>query len=154
MRFAAKIIATVFGLGYVPPAPGTLASLAAALLYFFWLHALPFPIYAGLVLLLIGLAVAVSSVQARTMNEKDPGAIVIDEVCGQLATLCLVPATAVHVLAGFILFRIFDILKPFPVRRAERLPGGWGIVVDDLAAAAYGAALLQIFLTIRRARLI
>jgi phosphatidylglycerophosphatase A len=154
MRFAAKIIATFFCLGYVPLAPGTLASLVAALLYYFWLHSFPFPLYASLVLLLIVVSVAASSIQARALNQKDPGVIVIDEVCGQLAVLSLVPATAANVLAGFILFRIFDIVKPFPVRRAESLPGGWGIMADDLAAAAYSAALLHIFLYFRGARLI
>jgi len=152
MKFAAKLVATFFFLGYCPLVPGTVASLVAALIYFFWLHAVPVPIYGVLVLGLTAAAIASSSVQARAMNLRDPRIIVVDEVCGQFVALSLVPALPVNVLAGFVLFRIFDILKPFSIRRLERLPGGWGIVVDDLAAGACSAILLQAFFFIRDAR--
>jgi phosphatidylglycerophosphatase A len=153
MRRVAKIVATFFGLGYFPVARGTLASLAAAVLYKLLLGDLPWPVYAGLVLALFLISVPAATSAARALGQKDPRAVVVDEVCGQLALYTCVPATLINVLAGFVLFRIFDIFKPFPIRRVERLPGGWGIMVDDLAAAAYGAAVLHLFLFLRGASL-
>lgn len=151
MRIASRILSTVFGLGYFPAAPGTLASVAAALLYKFVLQALPWPAYAALIGVLFLTGVLAASIHSRALGQKDPGVIVIDEVCGQLAALILVPPSWPYVLAGFVLFRVFDILKPFPIRRIERLPEGWGIMADDLGAAVYVAALLHLFLFIRGA---
>lgn len=149
MISAAKVLSTFFGLGLVPPAPGTLASLLAALVYKFALHSLTWPVYAALVLVLFAVGVWAASNQARALGQRDPGSIVIDEVCGQLAVLFLVPAAWLNVLAGFVLFRVFDILKPFPIRKVEGLPGGWGVMADDMAAAVYAAALVRVFLLVR-----
>lgn len=154
MNFAAKIIATFFGFGNFPVAPGTLASLAAVLLYKLLLSPLPVPVYAGLVLALFFIAVPAASTHARVLGAHDPKVIVIDEVCGQLAAFLLVPATWACLSVGFVLFRVFDILKPFPIRRLENLPGGWGIMIDDVAAAIYSAAILRIFILAGGARLI
>ncbi len=154
MKAAAKIIATFFGLGYFPVAPGSLASLAAVILYKFLLNPLPGPLYAGLVLAVLVISVPAASTHARVLGERDPGVVVVDEVCGQLATLFLVPATWACLLAGFVLFRIFDIFKPFPIHRLEKLPGGWGIMADDMAAALYSAIILRIFILAGGARLI
>jgi len=151
MRIASEILSTAFGLGYFPAAPGTLASLAAALLYKFVLHALPWPAYAAFVVVLFLTGALTATVHSRILGQKDPGVIVIDEVCGQLASFILVPASVLYVLAGFILFRVFDILKPFPIRRFEHLPAGWGIMADDMAAAVFVAVLLHIFLFVRGA---
>jgi phosphatidylglycerophosphatase A len=151
MRIASKILSTVFGLGCFPAAPGTLASIAAALLYRFVLHALPWPAYAALIVVLFFIGALTATIHSRILGQKDPGVIVIDEVCGQLAALILIPASWPYVLAGFILFRVFDILKPFPIRRFEHLPAGWGIMADDMAAAVFVAVLLHIFLFVRGA---
>lgn len=151
MRIASKILSTVFGLGYFPAAPGTLASAAAALLYKFVLHGLPWPAYAGLIGILFLIGALAASIHSRAIGQKDPGVIVIDEVCGQLATFILVPSSWPYVLAGFVLFRVFDILKPFPLRRLEHLPQGWGIMADDLGAAVYVAALLHLSLFVQGA---
>ncbi len=82
----------------------------------------------------------------RFFDRIDPGEVVIDEVVGQIITFLARPdAPGKYLLAGFILFRIFDVVKPFPVRRAERLPGGWGIMLDDVVAGVYSLAALSLF---------
>jgi phosphatidylglycerophosphatase A len=153
MKFAAKTLATFFGLGYFPVAPGTLASLAAVLIYKFLLHALAWPIYAALIAGLFLLAVPAAWSESRALGDPDPGVVVVDEVCGQLAALVLVPATWLLVLVSFGLFRFFDILKPWIIRRAEKLPGGWGIMADDLIAGGFSAVLTHLFILWRGARL-
>jgi len=87
-----------------------------------------------------------STVVARESGIKDPGFVVIDEVAGQMIALIAVPLHWKYLLAGFILFRSFDIVKPFPLRRLEELPGGTGIMLDDVGAGLYALALLQIWL--------
>ena len=140
-------LATWFGCGYFPWGPGTVGSLAAVIIAFL-LH-----VYAGagrvallvITLVLLLPAIWASTETARMMNSKDPGVIVVDEVLGQWVTL--LGATALvwkSFLAAFVLFRIFDIWKPWPVRNFEKLPGGTGIVTDDLAAGLYGALILYI----------
>jgi phosphatidylglycerophosphatase A len=102
------------------------------------------------ILLLIGLVVAIgipaATLEARGCGKKDPSHVVIDEVAGQLLTLVACPIVWQGLLAGFILFRVFDIVKPPPVRSLERLPEGTGIVVDDLGAGVYGLIVLQLLL--------
>lgn len=153
MRPVPKILATFFGLGYFPVAPGTLASLVAALLYKFLLFRLAWPVLAALVVALFLVGVAAAAVTARDLGDPDPSVVVIDEVCGQTATLLLVPATWVWVAAGFVLFRLFDVWKPFPIRRLERLPGGWGIMADDMAAAVAAALVLHLAFAVGGTRL-
>jgi len=139
----AWLVATFFGAGYLKPGPGTWGSVAAALL---WLGAAaafhPSP-HALLVSLLAAIAVAIAAgVPAATIVEResgvhDPGFVVIDEVLGQWIALLACPGDWAHGLIALILFRIFDIVKPFPVRRLERLRAGWGIVFDDVGAGLY-----------------
>jgi phosphatidylglycerophosphatase A len=148
------LIATFFGAGYLKPGPGTWGSVAAALLWFaaaIILHPSPQGL---LVILLVGIALAiVLGVPAATIAEResgrhDPGFVVIDEVAGQWITLLGCPADWAHGLVALILFRLFDITKPFPIRRLERLPAGWGIVFDDVAAGLYAlvvSSLLRIW---------
>ena len=148
-------VATFFGAGYGKPGPGTWGSVAALLLwaaFAFTLH----PSTLTLTLaLLIGIAVAiVLGVPAATIVEResgrtDPGFVVIDEVIGQWIALLGSPADWRHGLIALVLFRLFDITKPFPVRRLERLPGGWGIIFDDVAAGLYAlgvASLIRIWI--------
>jgi phosphatidylglycerophosphatase A len=146
MKTAAKILATFFGIGLFPVAPGTMASAVAALAYGFALHGLVWPLYLLLLVLLILAGTAASGVHAAVLGRPDPGRIVIDEVCGQLLALAFLPAAWVPVAVSFVLFRFFDIIKPWPIRRLEKLPGGWGIMADDIGAGLAAAALSRLFL--------
>ncbi len=147
MNRLALALATWFGCGYFPWGPGTIGSLAAVLIAFA-LHT-----WAGsgritfLALTVIWFVPAVwaATRTARITGRKDPGLVVIDEVLGQWLTLVgCVTFSWVNFLAAFVLFRIFDIWKPWPIRRIEHLPEGYGIVCDDLAAGLYGALILYI----------
>lgn len=140
----ALVIASGFGCGYVKGAPGT-AGAAAALLPLWLLEnyaAGKWPL-AVLVLLVAPLAVWSARVAATSSGRKDPSFVVIDEMVGQwVAMLGANLAQPVSWLAAFGLFRLFDIWKPVPCRRLERLPGGWGIVADDVMAGVYAALVL------------
>jgi phosphatidylglycerophosphatase A len=141
----AMLVATWFGCGLLPIAPGTWGSLAA--LPFAWAIAvLAGPsglIAAALVVFLLGWWAA--HVVSQASGIKDPGAIVVDEVAGQWLTLAAAPLDPLHYGAGFLLFRLFDILKPWPASWADRrLPGGFGVMADDIFAALYAAAVLVI----------
>ena len=147
MNRLAITLATWFGCGYWPWGPGTFASLAALAIALL-LHA---RFGAGrltwliLTAVLLVPAVWAATQTARVLNEKDPGVVVIDEVLGQ--SVALLGATAFvwkSVLAAFVLFRLFDIWKPWPVRDLEKLPEGAGIVADDLAAGLYAAVILYL----------
>jgi phosphatidylglycerophosphatase A len=138
------VLATAFGLGFVPFAPGTAASLAAALAYGLVLYRLPWPFYALLVVALSLLGVYVSGRYAAELGRPDPARIVIDEICGQLVAVAFLPAAWLPVGLSFVLFRFFDIIKPGPIRRLERLPGGWGIMADDLGAGLVAAVLTRL----------
>lgn len=144
------IIATFFGIGHLQPGSGTWAS--AATLALWWAVGLWLPL-AWLIPAAIAISVLVtvigippSTVVARESGIKDPGFVVIDEVAGQMIALIAVPVHWKYMLAGFILFRSFDIVKPFPLRRLEELPGGTGIMMDDVGAGLYALALLQLWL--------
>lgn len=141
----AVLIATWFGAGLLPKVPGTWGSLAA--LPFAWLiawQAGPYGLlFAGLLAFAIG--IWAGGVYAERTASEDPGPVVIDEVAGQWLTLVPAALDPLHFFVGFILFRIADILKPWPARWADReLPGGLGIMVDDIVAAAYAALGLAI----------
>ena len=148
-------IATFFGAGMGKPGPGTWGSVAAVLLWgavAYLFH----PTHNGLLLVLfIGIAlstvsgVPAATIAARESGRHDPGFVVIDEVAGQWIALLGSPADWRHGLIALILFRLFDITKPFPARQLERLPQGWGIVFDDVAAGLYAlgvATLLRLWI--------
>jgi phosphatidylglycerophosphatase A len=143
MKTIAGLISTFFGAGYFPIAPGTFASLEAALIYGIAarrLAPLPYLLILAAVFL-IGAAAADST--ARVLKQKDPRLIVIDEVVGQGIALFCAPAGWKWIAGGFLLFRLFDVFKPWPIRRLERLPGGWGIMADDVLAGVFSAVILQ-----------
>jgi phosphatidylglycerophosphatase A len=141
---AARVVSTLLGAGRFPVAPGTFASLIAALLHVFLLSRLPLPWRAVAVAGVFALGVAAATATSRALGEKDPRRIVIDEVVGQWVALFLAPAGWLPVLAGFLFFRFFDILKPLGIRRLEALPSGWGIMADDAAAGLASLVLLQL----------
>lgn len=131
-------LSTWFGCGLAPFARGTWGSLAALPLAALavWLGGTLALQMLSAALLAIG--IAASDVYARLTGIKDPDEVVIDEVAGQCLTLLVVPLAPLPYLAGFLLFRFFDVAKPFPIRWLERnLPGGWGIMLDDTGAAIY-----------------
>ena len=141
-----KLAATGFGSGYAPLAPGTAGTLVGIPLYLVF-SAMPWPLWLITVVAFTCLAWYVSEEAEKLFGRKDAQCIVIDEIAGLQWTLFLVEPTVLHVALGFILFRLFDIVKPFPARLfQERLPGGLGVVADDLAAAVYGNLLLQLLM--------
>jgi phosphatidylglycerophosphatase A len=148
MKVLSRIVATFFGVGYVPLAPGTAASAIAAIGYGLALRGLSGPLYALLVAVLLTAGTAASGRTAADLGRPDPGSVVIDEVCGQLIALAFLPAGWVPVAISFVLFRFFDIIKPWPIRRLERLPGGWGIMADDVGAGLAAAALARLALLV------
>jgi phosphatidylglycerophosphatase A len=147
-HFFPRVIATVGFIGYSPVAPGTMGSLATALVFLLFPSYLSsWPLAIGLLLLF---AIAVWSAQQMAASGNapsgkiDPQEVVIDEVMGMAVTLAFVPLNVKTIGLGFLLFRIFDVTKPFPARRSEKLPGGWGIVMDDVVAGIYANFSLQI----------
>jgi len=142
MKTATLAIATVLGAGYSPFAPGTAGSLAALPLAWLLMTAGPvwYPLAVGL-LFVVG--VWASGRAEVYYGQKDCGRIVVDEAVGMLITLYHSPATPFYFAAGFFLFRFFDVVKPFPARRIDmRMEGGLGVMLDDVAAAAYALACL------------
>ncbi|HPT26731.1 MAG TPA: phosphatidylglycerophosphatase A [Bryobacteraceae bacterium] len=145
MKSTAWLISTWFGCGSWPWGPGTAGSLGGLIVTagFVWSGLRDPWQMAGLAALFTPIGIWASTVTARSMGKKDPGEIVVDEVLGQWVTLAAVPVYDWKwILAAFVLFRLFDITKPWPVRKFESLPEGTGIVADDLAAGVYGALVL------------
>jgi len=144
------VVATFFGAGYGKPGPGTWGSVAAVLLWAGF-AALAHPtaltllvaLLAGIALTLVA-GIPAATIAARESGREDPGFVVIDEVTGQWIALLFSPFDLRHALIGLALFRLFDITKPFPVRWFERLPGGWGIVFDDVAAGLYALGVMEL----------
>ena len=148
-------IATFFGAGFGKPGPGTWGSVAAVLLWaaYAWLaHPAPLTLTLALVVaiaLTLLLGIPASTIVARESGRHDPQFVVIDEVAGQWIALLFSPFDWRHALIALVLFRLFDMTKPFPVHNLERLPEGWGIVLDDVAAGLYAlgiASLLRIWI--------
>lgn len=141
-----KFIASVFGIGYIPFAPGTWGSLFAAGVYLL----LPQSLFYGKGWWFTGIALLIFSlfsVWISTLAEKklgaDAPAIVIDEVCGYFVSVMFLPKSVLTAVYAFALFRVFDIAKPFPINVSQRLKGGWGIVLDDLLAGFYANVVIQ-----------
>jgi phosphatidylglycerophosphatase A len=149
-RDAAVWIATCGGVGYFPIAPGTAGSVVGILLVAALGRAELAPGWSWVLLGAAAVSIFVVGVWAagraeRFFGRTDPGYVVIDEVAGQVITFLAQPeASWKWLLAGFVLFRAFDVIKPFPARQAERLPGGWGIMMDDVLAGLYSLAALAV----------
>ncbi len=138
----AMLLSTVLGIGFVRPAPGTVASAAALPLAWAIAHFLGSPalIYAALVVFLVG--VIATDAYERRIGKPDPSECVIDEVAGQFLACAFAPLTILGYGIAFVLFRVFDITKLWPVSLGEKLPGGWGIMTDDVIAGALAAAII------------
>ncbi len=144
LRNVAWALATWFGCGLIPRAPGTMGALGAIPLYLLVAQGGRIVVVAAAAAV-TAIGVWASAVVARELGKKDPQIVVIDEVAGMLVTMAPVPHPSwPTVVAGFVAFRVLDMTKPWPIRRIEGLPGGWGIVLDDVAAGAIGAGLLAL----------
>ena len=138
------IIATGFYSGYLPKAPGTWGSLVGLVL-FFLLHSLNLEMYLGVVAGIFIIGTFAAGEAEKIMDRQDPGLVVIDEIVGILITMIAIPATPLNMVLGFVLFRIFDIWKPFPVNFFDqRFHGGLGIMLDDIMAGIYSLIILQL----------
>jgi len=140
------VLASVFGAGYAPVASGTVGSFVTVVVI--WLLPLtPLRIAVALVVVILVGIWAGSRVE-RVLGKKDPGVIVIDEVAGMLLSVILLPRTIPVLITAFLLFRLFDIWKPFPARESQALTGGVGVMVDDLIAGFYTLILIMGALTL------
>ena len=137
-------LATGFGVGYSPIAPGTLGTLIAFPIYYF-LSNIPSPIYEITLIGFLFLSIWISENAEIIFRKKDDRRIVIDEMMGFLITMLWIPKTIYFILIGFFLFRFFDILKPFPIRYLEKgFKGGFGVVLDDVLAGVYANIILHL----------
>jgi phosphatidylglycerophosphatase A len=138
-----KHIATLGPIGYLPVAPGTWGSLAAFIVYVSLRPTVS--VHALLVLLILPVGIVASSFAEKALKEKDSRHIVIDEACGFFVSVLFIPFSIGHAVAAFFLFRIFDILKPFPIRKVETaFSDGLGVMADDIVAGIYANVILQI----------
>ena len=143
MKTLAVLLATVGGAGRFPWAPGTVGSAVGVVVYLAivrWPLSVQLAIVAGVSVV----GIWASTLAAEHFGREDPGEVVIDEVAGQLVTLVWTAVNLPGIVVGFFLFRVLDIVKPWPARRFEALPGGVGIMADDLMVGVYGNVLLQL----------
>jgi phosphatidylglycerophosphatase A len=134
--------ATVLGVGYAPIAPGTFGSAAGLLVW--WLLPASTAVHAVAIIVIFAAGSWAGNIAERHFGRTDPGQVVIDEVMGMLITLFLNPVGWKGALAGFLLFRIFDVIKPYPANKLEQLHGGIGVMADDGMAAIYANLVLRI----------
>ena len=139
-------VATVGGIGYVPFAPGTFGSAAGVLLW--WLLGRSPVVQAAAIAAIFAAGVWSATACERQCGRTDPGHVVIDEVVGMLITLFLVPVGWPGALAAFVLFRLADVVKPYPANRFERLHGGLGVMADDCMAGVYANLALRVILAL------
>lgn len=130
------------GVGHAPIAPGTVASAITAIAL--WLLGLSPLALTGLLLVVLIVGTWAADGAERALGTKDPGAIVVDEVAGMTISVLTLPLTLPVLVAGFVLFRIFDVVKPFPAGASQRLGGGVGVMIDDVIAGIYALILLLV----------
>ena len=148
MRRLALLIATCGYVGFVPVAPGTAGSAAGVVLFYLaraldaaWAEP-------ALILAVVAAGVWAASSAEQQLGRTDPGPVVVDEVAGMLITLAWVPVTPLGALMAFLIFRVLDVVKPWPARQFERLHGGLGIMADDVMAGVYGQLLMRVLVLI------
>lgn len=137
MRRLAVVLATSAGAGYFPIAPGTVGSAVGIAIYLLTRH-LASSWQVGVLAAISAVGIWAADVAERHFQREDPGHVIIDEIAGQLMTLLLLDVGIVGAVIGFFVFRILDIIKPWPARQLESLHGGLGIMADDLMAGVYG----------------
>lgn len=146
IRTPAQFIASGFGSGCMPFAPGTFGTIAAIPLWY-CLQFLPFYSYLGIVLIIFIFGTYFAHKASHELNVHDHGGIVIDEFVGYFITMSLIPTSWINVLIGFILFRIFDVIKPWPIRYFDKhVKGGFGIMIDDVIAGLIACLIFHLLL--------
>jgi phosphatidylglycerophosphatase A len=143
MNYLILILATGLGVGFSPLVPGTMGTLIAVPICLIF-SAIPFPLHELTIVTFFFLSIWISDKAERYWGKKDDPRIVIDEIMGFLITMLWVPQTAFFIMIGFFLFRFFDILKPPPIHRLEKVNGGYGVVLDDVLAGVYANIVLQV----------
>ena len=143
MKRLALFIATCGYLGYAPLAPGTVGSAAGVALFYAIRATGSTTIEIAAILIVLAVGVWSSTLAEQHLGGLDPGPVVIDEVAGMLITLALLPVNATGVIVGFVVFRILDVIKPWPAGRFESLHGGIGVMADDTMAAVYGNLIMR-----------
>ncbi|RMD90104.1 MAG: phosphatidylglycerophosphatase A [Calditrichaeota bacterium] len=143
MSLIARLIATGIFVGYIPWAPGTAGSLVG-LLIFWTIPNNHLPLIFSIIIFLFLMGVWTASIIEEQSGKKDNQIIVIDEIVGMLTTVALFEKNLKILIIGFFLFRFFDILKMYPAEKLENLPGGWGIMMDDIMAGIYAAVVLKV----------
>ena len=141
-------IATVFKAGYIPIAPGTVGSIIGLLVFWLIKDYASFTIEMFVAAALFFTGVWASTIVEQILERHDPGVVIVDEVVGMLVALMLLPPTITVMFVAFLLFRVFDIIKPYPARWCEQLSRGWGIMMDDVVAGLYVNVLIHIILWI------
>ena len=148
MTRLAVFLATAGYTGYAPIAPGTVGSAVGLLVYVLvWWTQSPL-VEVGLIVGLFAAGAWAGTIAERYFGGIDPGPVVIDEVVGMLITLAFIPVTLTGAIVGFLLFRVFDVIKPFPAGRLEALHGGFGVMADDAMAAIYANLSLRLIMVI------
>lgn len=142
-----KITSTSFGIGYIGKGAGTAAAAATCVVWYFLERGVDGNFNSAILITLTIIALGIwSGNVVESIWGKDHNRVVIDEVAGMCITLLWIPVTPVNILVGLFLFRVFDIFKPLYIRRLEKLPGGWGVMFDDILAGIYANLILQLFL--------
>lgn len=141
------LVATCARVGHVPVAPGTAGSAVGVLLYLALRAAGPVAELGAIALVAVA-GVWAAHIAEHVFERTDPGPVVIDEVLGVLITLCWLPVTAWGIAVGFVVFRLMDVVKPWPAARFESLPGGYGVMADDAMAGVYGHLVLRALLVV------
>lgn len=145
LRLINRLIATAFGLGYSPIAPGTMGAIGGIAVYLLIINSLSqVNMILGLLIILFLFLGIIASNKLESEWGKDPSKIVIDEVVGVWIALLFIPSEWQYTLGAFLLFRFFDIVKPLYIKRAEKLKGGWGVMFDDVLAGIYANIVIQI----------
>ena len=148
MTRLAFAIATVFKAGYVPIAPGTIGSVVGLLVFWLIKDSASFTVQMLVIGALFFAGVWASTLVEQDLERQDPGIVVVDEVVGMLVALMLLPPTTTVIFVAFFLFRLFDIVKPYPARWCAQLSGGRGIMMDDVVAGLYANVLIHLTLWI------
>lgn len=143
-----EILSSFFGIGYIKKGGGTVAAIATAIIWFVAVAEPDSMVVTGVTLLVTVYGVWAGNEVERNWG-KDSSKVVLDEVAGMLVALLFIPVSVVNVLIALVLFRFFDILKPLMIRRLEKLPGGWGVMGDDVLAGIYSNIVLQLFLLLQ-----